>query len=65
MLKKLTILLVLGALCLSLAACAGEPAAAATTEPATEPATSPTFAWDAGLPSTGVGCAMEGPQPQE
>ena len=56
--KKFTLLLVLGALCLSLGACAGESAAAAT-EPAEETTTGATFAWDAGLPSSGVGCAME------
>ena len=59
--KKFTLLLVLGALCLSLAGCAGEPTAAATTEPTEETATGATFAWDAGLPSSGVGCAMEEP----
>ena len=63
--KKFALLLVLGALCLSLGACAGESAAAATTEPTEETTTGATFAWDAGLPSSGVGCAMEEPQVQE
>ena len=59
--KKLLIAVMLCALCVSFAACAGTQPEV-TTEPTTKPTeTSEPYDWSSALNSNGSGCAMEDP----